>query len=315
MDAYILQNKENMRIIGEVIGPGTWCYIKKNGKKGKVTQVYAGAIFKFNNFHYPDIKAYEITGKFKGLQKSVVSGEVQNLPLKVAESENNYMDEITLLKIKIDELTSRCEKLEAALGDKTALKPKNPKNPQTTPNTSSSTSRKRNRKSKRHICATEDPVVEHHVLMLSNEHPIASHVLYNCTECCRVECKLEIVEQKYCGPTTELLLNGLSKFIKRANYDGPISLELFDWADETLGPNSPYDNVEDLCCHVLKTHDITKVLYSLEFVKNNCDKDMVKAFYRAYLLYLQDCKDNCYDPFDDARLADFFEEEDSSDLP
>jgi hypothetical protein len=177
MDSYVVENTKGTTIIGTITGPGTWCYIKKNEKKGKVRQVYPGAIFKFDNIGYQDVKAYEITGRFKGIQRSLVSDEVYSLP-KVVKSENSDIiklkDEITLLNSKIHELTIRCDKLEATLVRQSSLQP----------NTPSQNPRKRNRqKSQRHICAFEPPeFVLTEIVSYCIRPTRLTHVLFNCVD-------------------------------------------------------------------------------------------------------------------------------------
>lgn len=314
MDVYLLNNRGNTNIVGTVTGPGTWCYIKKNGKKGKVRQVYAGAKFQFSNLKYPDIKAYEITGSFYAIQRDLVSGEVHKHP-QIAKSENSCKckDEITLLHEKINELTSRCDKLEAAIVMQHSSLPTNTQNKKP---------RRRNRhRSHPYSCAVETPEFVLSDITSYCIRPIkASHVLSNCVDNFYIANDASTVDTIYPGKKynefiIDDILNKLSLFVRGSDVLDLLSMsdrhmmEMFAWADTVFGEypfDFPVNNVGETFQKVFETHCVDKVVYSMFFVKENFVY-MKKAYYATYLKYLTDCKERKYHPFNDARLAEFYE--------
>jgi len=96
------------KVYGEVTGPGTWCYIKSNGKKSKVKQIKKEAIFKFSNKKFPDIKGYELTGQFTVNYDSYYPASVKVSDVKVSTptEQASYQDLQVLIKALQDRVTS-----------------------------------------------------------------------------------------------------------------------------------------------------------------------------------------------------------------
>jgi hypothetical protein len=304
-DTYILQNSEGVKIFGTVTGPGTWCYIRKNGKKGKVTQVYDGAMFSFNNYNFPDIKAYEITGKFEGLQQTIASGEVHKLPIEVAKSETSiYKDEITLLKNKIDELTSRCDKLEAALGSITSLQPNTPKK------------KPRRRRSKKSFTCFDGPtstfVPTEIEVFTPPIPPVSEDVLFNCVESDSSAYWLEKeVIPEYDESLIDELLRKLSNFVRGVSLENIIPDDLVR-VGQCFITNASLENksqplsedVGSVFLSIFRSHHVPIVVGALYLAKDMVPH-MVKAYYATYLKYLTDCKELKKHPFDDTSLILF----------